>query len=141
MQIRSAAEPDLEAIVGLWEQAGMLAYTPHPHDELHGLLRHDPGLALVADLEGAVVGTVLAPFDGRRGWLMRLAVASSARRAGVASALVSEAERRLSERGCARVNLLVFADNEEAQSFWESVGYRRGAPVVLMSRHLDPTDP
>lgn len=140
MRVRDATEADVDAIVGLWDDAGMLAYTPRPQEELERLRGHDPELVLVAESDDGVIGAILAPFDGRRGWLMRLAVAPEARRTGVGRALVREAEQRLRARGCPQVNLLVLAENTAARAFWERLGYHVPAPVVLMSRRLDDGD-
>lgn len=139
MRVREATDADVDPIVALWDEAGMLSYTPRPHDELARLRERDPGLVLVAEADETVTGTILAPFDGRRGWLMRLAVAAHARRQGVGRALVRAAEQRLRDRGCPQVNLLVLAENAAAQAFWERLGYHTPAPVVLMSRRLDDT--
>jgi ribosomal protein S18 acetylase RimI-like enzyme len=68
-------------------------------------LRVQPELFLVATLDDAVVGCVMAGFEGVRGWLHRLAVRSSARRIGVGTRLVNEAEAALRAMGCPKVNL------------------------------------
>jgi hypothetical protein len=48
-------------------------------DMIERKLRVQPDLFLVAVADDVVVGTVLAGFDGVRGWLHRLAVRASAR--------------------------------------------------------------
>lgn len=135
--VRTADHADVDAIVALWDEAGMLDYTPDPYGDLARTRDHDPALVLVAETSGRVVGTVTGSWDGRRGWVMRLAVAAAARRAGVASALTEEVEARLRERGADQVNLLVFAENRDALAFWRERGYRSVAPVVLLTRRLE----
>ncbi len=152
--VRTAEARDHPAILDLWDAAGMLSYVADPGGDLARTADADPELVLVAEHAGApppdgheagssgagehpVVGTVLGTWDGRRGWIMRLAVAPALRRSGVGKALVAELERRLRGRGADQINLLVFADNRGALSFWQELGYRATAPVVLMTRRVE----
>jgi ribosomal protein S18 acetylase RimI-like enzyme len=122
--IRPFAEPDRDGVVALWAEA-------FPNDPTHNVsedmidlkLKVQPELFLVATVDGAVVGAVMAGFDGVRGWLHRLAVRSSARRLGVATRLVRAAEAALAERGCPKVNLQVHASNHDVVAFYEAIGY------------------
>lgn len=82
-----------------------------------------------------VVGVVLGTFDGRRGWIHRLAVHPRSRRAGVATALVTELEQRLTDRGAPRINLLVMPDNADGLAFWQRRGYAL-RPDVLCSKSM-----
>lgn len=138
--VRVAGDADEDVIVALWDQAGMLAYTSEPYDDLARTRSHDPDLVLVAEVAGRVVGTVTGTWDGRRGWIMRLAVDPAARRQRVASALVADVEARLRARGATRVNVLVFAENRDALAFWRERDYRSFAPVVLLTRQIDDVD-
>ena len=81
------------------------------------------GLLLVALDGGAVVGTIIAGWDGHRGWLYALAVHPDRRRAGIARALVDEALTRLRSLGCTKTNLQVRAGNDAAVAFWRSVDF------------------
>jgi predicted N-acetyltransferase YhbS len=62
-------------------------------------------LFLVAELGGVVVGTVMAGYDGHRGWVNYLAVDIGERRRGIGTALMRDAERRLRLLGCPKLNL------------------------------------
>jgi ribosomal protein S18 acetylase RimI-like enzyme len=91
--------------------------------EIQKKLERDPDLFLVAEIDGALVGTVIGGFDGRRGFIYHLAVAAAFRRHGVASQLMQEAERRLQQKGCIRAYLLVRPDNAGAQAYYEKTGW------------------
>jgi ribosomal protein S18 acetylase RimI-like enzyme len=68
----------------------------HPHGDGAGiglLLAGNPGLSLVAELDGAVVGAVLCGHDGRRALIYHLAVAASLRRRGIGVALSIATDR------------------------------------------------
>ena len=88
----------------------------------------------MATSDDRVVGTVIAGFDGRRGWLNYLAVAPEHRGRGLGRHLVHVAERDLAGRGCPKVNLQVRADNEEAVGFYEALGYADDGVVTLGKR-------
>ena len=57
--------------------------------------------------------------------MYRLAVAPSYRRRGIGTALTNEAERRLRAWGAVRLHMVVAADQDEAQAFWQAAGYER----------------
>lgn len=92
-------------------------------------------LFLVAEIAGRVVGTVMAGYDGHRGWLYAVAVDPDLQRGGVGRALVREAEARLAARGCHKVNLQVRVGNEAVIGFYESLGYAQ-EPRVSMGRRI-----
>jgi ribosomal protein S18 acetylase RimI-like enzyme len=82
-----------------------------------------PELLLVA-LDGtAVIGSIMAGYDGHRGWLYAAAVLPSHRRQGVAKALAQDAVTRLQGLGCHKVNLQVRSGNADAAAFWRSMGF------------------
>ena len=102
-------------------------------------LKQQPGLIIVA-LDGeTVVGSILAGYDGHRGWLYALAVLETYRGNDIGTKLVAEAERRLAALGCQKVNLQVRATNAGVIAFYERLGYsiedrvsmgkRTGAPA------------
>ena len=82
-----------------------------------------PELFLVAHVTGEVAGTVLAGFDGVRGWVHHLAVRAPYRRQGLASSLMTAAEKGLAALGCPKVNLQVRATNSAVVAFYRSLGY------------------
>jgi ribosomal protein S18 acetylase RimI-like enzyme len=82
-----------------------------------------PELLLVAVDGGRVVGSVMAGYDGHRGWLYGMAVLGSHQRHGIGTALVREAEKRLLALGCGKINLQVRASNSAVVEFYKQLGY------------------
>lgn len=132
--IRPFRPDDAEAVVAVWRDAGLLRPWNDPFLDIQRKAGLDDGLFLVADSGGAVEGTVMAGYDGHRGWIYYLAVVPDRRRSGVGSELMAEAERRLLERGCPKVNLQVRADNEASVGFYRALGYSPDAVVSLGKR-------
>lgn len=90
---------------------------------------------LVALAGNQVVGSVMAGYEGHRGWISRIAVLRSHRNRGVGRDLLIEAERRLSSLGCTKVNLQVVESNSDTVEFYERSGYRV-EPRISMSKIL-----
>jgi len=82
-----------------------------------------PDLFLVALDGGQVVGSIMAGYDGHRGWLYAVAVLNSHRRRGVGAALVHGAEGRLQSAGCDKINLQVRVSNAAVVEFYKRLGY------------------
>ncbi|MGV3458591.1 GNAT family acetyltransferase [Sphingomonas sp.] len=92
-------------------------------------------LLLVAQEGDHVLGTIMAGYDGHRGWLYKLAVHPRARGCGIARALIRTAETALADLGCAKVNLQVRDTNHDAAAFWAHMGYAV-EPRISMGRQL-----
>jgi len=137
IQIRQFQWADYDAVVAVWTAAGRDAL---PRAELQAKLTRDPELFLVAETGGEVVAVVMGTYDGRRGWILRLAVHPARRRLGIATLLVHELENRFQSLGCPRVNLLVMPDNAAGLGFWQTLGYLP-FPDVLCSKPLQEATP
>jgi ribosomal protein S18 acetylase RimI-like enzyme len=110
-------------VVALWAEIVVDSFHDRA-DDVRRLLVRDPDALLVAEDEGGrVVGTLIVGWDGWRGKLYRMAVATAARRKGIAAALVAEGERRLATAGCRRISAVVVRDDDAAPAFWRSAGY------------------
>lgn len=94
-------------------------------------------VALDADAaSGAVIGTVLAGYDGHRGWLYSVAVDPLHQHQGVGSALVRHAELALTARGCMKINLQIVGGNEAVTAFYAALGYGP-EPRVSMGKRIE----
>lgn len=72
---RHAVHADLDALAALWVIAGENGSRPADRAEfVHQLIEHDPEASLVAELDGRIVATIIAGWDGWRANLYRLAV-------------------------------------------------------------------
>jgi len=122
--IRVYREADFAEVRTLWQQV----FPDDPpwnraEEAVSAKLAVQPDLFLVASDGANVIGTVMAGYDGHRGWLYAVAVSESHRRTGVGSALVREAEIRLAALGCRKINLQIRATNIQVQAFYDRLGY------------------
>ncbi|MCC4249047.1 MULTISPECIES: GNAT family acetyltransferase [Microbacterium] len=123
VHIRAFEVADEDAVVTLWEGAGLTRPWNDPRADIRRKLTVQPELFLVAVDGDEVVGSVMAGYDGHRGWLYYLAAAQTHRGQGVGRALVTEAERLLEALGCPKVQLMVRPDNTGARGFYDALGY------------------
>ena len=111
-------------VIALWEK--VFGYeTDHNAPALvidKKLAAHDD-LFFVAVQGDELVGTVMAGYDGHRGWIYSLAVHPEHRNQSIGSKLVDFAEKQLKTLNCMKVNLQIMAGNESVQHFYETIGY------------------
>lgn len=130
-----------QPVIALWET--VFGY-PSAHNEPSRVIDtklavHD-GLFFVALLDGHVVGTVMAGYDGHRGWLYSVAVHPEHRQRGIGSQPVTQAERALTELGCPKINLQILQDNASVAAFYASLGYAV-EPRVSMGKRIPQNPP
>jgi ribosomal protein S18 acetylase RimI-like enzyme len=111
-------------IIELWQVVfGYEAAHNEPNLAINQKLAVDDGLFYVAVVGDIVVGSIMAGYDGHRGWLYSLAVLPGYRHQSIGSDLVRTAERALANRGCLKINLQILQDNERVHNFYTTLGY------------------
>ena len=111
-------------VIELWQEAfGYATARNVPALVIDKKLAIDDGLLFVGIRNRGVIGTVMAGYDGHRGWIYSLAVLPLYRKQGIGSALLSHAEQKLSWLGCMKINLQVIEGNDGAEKFYISNGY------------------
>lgn len=142
MQICPFNPTDTEAVIALWERCGLTRPQNDPRKDIERKLNMQPELFLVA-LEAetpTIIGTVMAGYDGHRGWINYLAVDPEARRRGLGRELMQRAEAELLKRGCPKINLQIRGSNTEALGFYRAIGFLQD-DVVSMGKRLIPDEP
>ncbi|MSQ37560.1 MAG: GNAT family acetyltransferase [Chloroflexi bacterium] len=129
MDIRSFRDGEGDRLRTFWLACGIQLRPGDDDRSLAAFALRSEGLFLVAEEHAHLVGSILAGFDGRRGWLYHVATHPDERRRGIGRTLVARVEERLAALGCPKVNLLVLDENPYAMRFWEALGYRRERTV------------
>jgi ribosomal protein S18 acetylase RimI-like enzyme len=133
--IREYNTDDEKDVVDLWSKCGLIAPQNNPKLDIKRKLRVNPEWFLVGELEGKIVATCMAGYEGHRGWINYLAVVPKYRRKGYATQIMQEAERILREAGCPKVNLQVRTTNTDVIKFYKAIGYDID-DVVSMGKRL-----
>lgn len=99
LEIRVYRESDEDNVVALWRQCGLVVPWNDPVKDIRRKLRMQPHLFLVGFSNGQLAATIMAGYEGHRGWINYLAVAPEYRRQGFGRLMMDEAETRLREMG------------------------------------------
>jgi len=120
--------------VRLWAECGLTRRWNDPHLDVLRKLSVQPELFLVGTLDGQLIASAMAGFDGHRGWVNYLAVAEAHRGKGYGRLLMQRIEGDLEAVGCPKVNVQIRAANAAVVAFYEKLGYARDQTIVLGKR-------
>jgi ribosomal protein S18 acetylase RimI-like enzyme len=140
VEIRPFRPSDEEHVIALWSRCGLARAWNDPRKDIARKEREHPELFLVALSGATLVASVMAGYDGHRGWMNYLAVDPERQRTGLGRAMVQEAEHRLRALGCAKINLQIRRDNVQAAEFYSRLGYSED-DVVSFGKRLESDGP
>lgn len=124
-----------EQVVELWKTVfGYETAHNSPNLVIDKKIATGDGLFFVAVADVEIVGTIIAGYDGHRGWIYSVAVHPNHRKQGIGSDLVSHAERALAAKGCMKINLQIMQGNEAVAAFYSSLGYSEEKRVSMGKR-------
>lgn len=135
--IREATPADTATIVALWQACGLTRPWNDPAADI-ALALHNPTSTILLAEEDALIGTVMAGFEGHRGWIYYLATLPDRRGQGIAARLLDTAQNWLADLGCPKVELMVREGNEAA-GLYEHLGWEKQA-VAVYARWLRKDD-
>ena len=123
LEVRPYRPADEAALLALWERCDLVVPHNDPRSDIANKLAFQPELFLVGVLGGEIVGSVMAGYEGHRGWINYLAVDPGHRSLKLGRRLMEAAETALRRLGCPKVNLQIRAGNHEVIAFYETLGY------------------
>jgi len=132
--IRPFKKEDKPFVIQLWKDCDLVVPWNNPDCDIERKLKIHPELFLVASLPDQIIATVMAGYDGHRGWINYLAVHPQHRRSGIGRQMINEAESRLRRKDCPKVNLQVRSTNREVIQFYKSIGFKIDDVVSLGKR-------
>lgn len=138
LQVRAMADGEEDAVIALWERAGLTRPWNDPGQDLafaRGKVNSD---LLVGLADGVIAACAMVGHDGHRGVMYYVAVDPAQQGHGLGRQMVAAAEAWLLARGAWKVNLMVRQGNEKVMGFYDGLGYGRSATVV-MEKWIDPS--
>jgi ribosomal protein S18 acetylase RimI-like enzyme len=113
-----------QPVIELWKS--VFGYEDPRNDPARSIdkkLSVKDGLIFVAKENDKVLGTIMAGYDGHRGWIYSLAVIPEKRNLKIGTKLLEHAEHKLRELGCVKINLQIMGSNESVKQFYVKNGY------------------
>ena len=135
MDIEPFTAGDKPALIELWQRCGLTRPWNDPEKDIDRKLAVQANMFLVGKIGQRLVGSVMAGYDGHRGWINYLAVCPSVRRMGYGRKLMKHAEALLYSTGCPKINLQIRNGNETAVEIYRRLGYDLD-DVVSMGKRL-----
>ena len=112
-------------VIKLWRSVFQYKETRNnPELSINRKLMAKDNLFFVALEDDEVIGTIMAGYDGHRGWIYSLAVIPERRKLGIGSKLLEYTENELKKLGCVKINLQIVKINKVIKRFYLKNGYR-----------------
>ena len=140
MKIRTFEITDSAAVIALWHQCHLTRPWNDPARDIERKLTEQPELFLVGVVDEEVVASVMAGYDGHRGWIYYLAVSPNHRRNSYGRMLMAEVEQKFLATGCPKINLMVRGENSAVRAFYSRLGYAQD-DIIALGKRLIPDQP
>ena len=121
--IRPFKEGDEEALVTLWNMCKLTVPWNNPYKDIARKLKVQAELFLVGYLEDKLIASVMAGYDGHRGWINYFAVHPDFQARGYGKQLMDNVENGLRELGCPKINLQIREGNDKVLSYYQKLGF------------------
>jgi len=134
MNIREYKENDLNEVISLWAECGLVVPQNDPKKDIERKLKKDRDLFLIGFNEKGIIATVMGGYEGHRGWINYLAVKPSERRNGFGQKIMQAVEVCIKNKGCPKINLQVRDTNADVIAFYSAIGYSNDNVISLGKR-------
>ena len=127
MNIREMKIEDYDNVFALWKtiKGFGIRSVDDSREGIERFLKWNPGLSVVAEEEGRIVGAILCGSDGRRGCLYHVCVQKDYRRRGIGKTMVVWCMEKLKELQINKVSLIAFTQNDVGNAFWKEIGWTK----------------
>ena len=136
--IRPFKLKDKESVVELWKICRLTRPWNNPEKDIERKLNVQSEMFLVLEIEGSIIGSVMAAYDGHRGVINYLAVHPGYQKKGYGKILMTHVEQELLNKGCPKINLLVRSDNLNVKRFYKGLHYDEQDDVKVFGKRLIP---
>lgn len=125
--IRAMQTEDYDNVYALWKTIKGFAIRSidDSREGVERFLKRNPGISVVAEEDGKIVGAILCGHDGRRGCLYHVCVNPDYRLRGIGKEMVVFCMNALHEEGINKVSLIAFTANDIGNAFWKEIGWTK----------------
>ena len=137
IEIRSFRQEDEAPLIKLWERCKLVVAWNDPSKDIRRKVQLDPEGLLLGLHDNSLIASVMAGYEGHRGWINYLAVDPEYRRKGLGKTMMKAAETYLEQFECPKINLQIRAKNHQVIEFYKSIGSLQ-EDVINMGKRLIP---
>ena len=125
--VRSMQIEDYDQVYALWMtiHGFSIRTIDDSREGVERFFKRNPGISVVAEMDGRVVGAILCGHDGRRGCLYHVCVHEAYRMHGIGRAMVVHCMNALQQEGINKVSLIAFTKNDIGNAFWKQIGWTK----------------
>lgn len=125
--IRAMIIEDYEDVHSLWMKIKGFAIRSidDSREGVERFLSRNPGISVVAEEDGKIVGAILCGHDGRRGCMYHVCVDPDYRLRGIGKSMVVFAMEALRREKINKVSLIAFTRNDVGNAFWREIGWTK----------------
>lgn len=127
MNVRTIKLEDHSKLISFWKENYFVDEMDNKN-RFKLFLEKNPGLSLVTEDNGKIIGTVLGSFDGRRGYIQKLVVAKNYRHQGIGKNLVDLVVKKLQDLGALYIPISCDAKNTP---FYKKSGFKKTDQVPM----------
>lgn len=125
MKIREMMINDYDQVYQLWQEINGFGIRTidDSRSGIERFLLRNPGISVVAEQDGVIVGTILCGHDGRRATFYHVCVDRAYRNQGIGSKMTSWCMSALKKEQINKVTLIAFKSNPVGNHFWQQEGF------------------
>lgn len=125
--IRAMTLDDYEKVYDLWMKIKGFAIRSidDSKEGVERFLNRNPGISVVAEEDGKIIGAILCGHDGRRGCMYHVCVDPEHRLKGIGKSMVVFAMEALKKEKINKVSLIAFTKNDIGNAFWKEIGWTK----------------
>ena len=125
--IRAMTLNDYEKVHDLWMKIKGFAIRSidDSKEGVERFLNRNPGISVVAEEDGKIIGAILCGHDGRRGCMYHVCVYPDYSLKGIGKSMVVFAMEALKKEKINKVSLIAFTKNDIGNAFWKEIGWTK----------------
>jgi ribosomal protein S18 acetylase RimI-like enzyme len=124
LMIRPYTAGDEACVIALWYRCDLVVPWNDPKQDIRRKWQVQPELFLVGLVQSEIVATVMAGYEGHRGWLNYLAVEPAFQQQGIGRQMVEAAMAKLKAMNCPKINVQIRSSNAAVIEFYQRLGFK-----------------